>query len=260
MNHTPNGIHGSDNEVFLVGDLRVDVGQQRVTRAGIEITLPNLSLQLLIALIRVAPNVLSHDLLMARVWPGLVVSPETVAKRVNLLREALGDDAREPRYIAGVRSRGYQLVAAVSPAVRLATPVDDPLSVPAVDTSATESRTITTKSSRMWWLVLPSLLVAVVAIAIGVRTANRSRTADAQLTTGNPLSEIAAIGARERTVAVMPFDSISADPADAYLAQGLPEMILNRLSRISGLSVIARNSSFVAHHQEHRFARDRPAP
>jgi len=43
---------------------------------------------------------------------------------------------------------------------------------------------------------------------------------------------------------VLPFDSISADPADAYLAQGLPEMILNRLSRINGLSVIARNSSF----------------
>ena len=156
MNQTPNDIHGSDNEVFLVGDLRVDVGQQRVTRAGIEITLPNLSLQLLIALIRVAPNVLSHELLMARVWPGLVVSPETVAKRVNLLREALGDDAQEPRYIAGVRSRGYQLVAAVSPAVRLAPPevVTQPV-------GNRESRTITTKTSRMWWLALPILLVAI---------------------------------------------------------------------------------------------------
>ena len=61
MNQSPNDMDGTDSEVFLVGDLRVDVGQQRVTRAGIEITLPNLSLQLLIALIRVAPNVLSHD-------------------------------------------------------------------------------------------------------------------------------------------------------------------------------------------------------
>jgi TolB-like protein/Tfp pilus assembly protein PilF len=60
----------------------------------------------------------------------------------------------------------------------------------------------------------------------------------------NPLLETAAIGARARTVAVLPFDNISADAADAYLAQGLPEMILNRLSRIDGLSVIARNSSF----------------
>ena len=237
MNHTPN-IQGSDNDVFLVGDLRVDVGQQRVTRAGSEITLPNLSLQLFIALIRVAPNVLSHDLLMARVWPGLVVSPETVAKRVNLLREALGDDAQEPRYVAGVRSRGYQLVAAVSPAPRLAT--SEVITQP----SPIASHTIATKTGRMWWLALPILLVAILAIAIGVRMANRVPTADAKLTTDNPPHETAAIGARERTVAVLPFDSISADPADAYLAQGLPEMILNRLSRISGLSVIARNSSF----------------
>jgi DNA-binding winged helix-turn-helix (wHTH) protein len=149
MNQSPHDTDGTDSEVFLVGDLRVDVGQQRVTRDGVEITLPNLSLQLLIALIRVAPNVLSHDLLMERVWPGIVVSPETVAKRANLLREALGDDAREPRYIAGVRSRGYQLVAAVSPAARLATPVDDLLSVPVVDTSVTDFGAITTKSSRM---------------------------------------------------------------------------------------------------------------
>jgi TolB-like protein len=73
---------------------------------------------------------------------------------------------------------------------------------------------------------------------------NRSRTAGAQPNPENSLRDTAAIGARARTVAVLPFDNISADAADAYLAQGLPEMILNRLSRIDGLSVIARNSSF----------------
>jgi len=65
----PNEMHGIDSEVFLVGDLHVEVGQQRVTRAGIEITLPNLSFELLLALIRVAPNFLSNDFLMARVLP-----------------------------------------------------------------------------------------------------------------------------------------------------------------------------------------------
>src|ERR1700675_361512 len=118
MTRMPNEMHGINSEVFIAGDLHVDVGLQRVTRAGINITLPDLSFQLLLALIRVAPNVLSNDLLMARVWPGQIVSPETVAKRVNLLREALGDEAKDPRYIAGVRSRGYRLVAPVSPARR----------------------------------------------------------------------------------------------------------------------------------------------
>ena len=117
MNQTPSGVSDVASEAFIVGDLHVDVGQQRVTRAGIAIPLPNLSFQLLLALIRVAPNILSNDLLMARVWPGMIVSPETVAKRVNLLREALGDNAQEPRYIAGVRSRGYRLVATVSSAL-----------------------------------------------------------------------------------------------------------------------------------------------
>ena len=241
-------------ELFIAGDLHVDVGQQRVTRAGIKITLPDLSFQLLLALIRVAPNVLSNDLLMARVWPGLIVSPETVAKRVNLLREALGDDAKDPRYIAGVRNRGYRLVAAVSPAVRPAPPVEDALPAPVVvtqpnvlstgDTAATELRTVSTKPRRIWWLVLPVLVAAIFAIAIGVRKADTGHTAGAQPIPPNPLLETAAIGARARTVAVLPFDNISADPADAYLAQGLPEMILNRLSRIDGLSIIARNSSF----------------
>src|SRR5450432_2388698 len=124
MTRLPSELHGDDSEVLLVGDLHVEVGQQRVTRAGIEITLPNLSFELLLALIRVAPNFLSNDLLMARVWPGQIVTPETVAKRVNLLRVALGDNAQEPRYIAGVRGRGYRLVAAVSSAKRPMPPVE----------------------------------------------------------------------------------------------------------------------------------------
>jgi DNA-binding winged helix-turn-helix (wHTH) protein len=77
---------------FIVGDLHVDVGQQCVRRAASDIALPNLSFRLLVALVRAAPNVLSNDALMTQVWPGLVVSPETVNKRVNLLREAIGDD------------------------------------------------------------------------------------------------------------------------------------------------------------------------
>ena len=246
MTHTPTEMYGIDSEVFLVGDLHVEVGQQRVTRAGIDITLPNLSFELLLALIRVAPNFLSNDSLMARVWPGQIVTPETVAKRVNLLRVALGDSAQEPRYIAGVRSRGYRLVAAVSPAVRPAPPVvvTQPSELSTGDTVATEPQKVTAKRRRIWWLVWSGLFAAFVAVAIGMRTITKSRSVGTQPQLENPPRETGAIGARTRTVAVLPFDNISADAADAYLAQGLPEMILNRLSRIEGLSVIARNSSF----------------
>jgi TolB-like protein/DNA-binding winged helix-turn-helix (wHTH) protein len=254
MDQTPNDVANVGSEVFLVGDLHVEVGPQRVTRAGVKITLPDLSFQLLLALIRVAPNALSNDLLVERVWPGLIVSPETVVKRVNLLREALGDDAKDPRYIAGMRNRGYRLVAAVTRAVGPVPPVGGPMSAPLVPTQAKELSTgdaiaaepgpVSGGPRRILRLVLPALVVAIVAIAVGVRTTKRTRAMGAQPVLQNPLAATGAIGTRARTVAVLPFDNISAEPADAYLAQGLPEMILNRLSRMEGLSVIARESSF----------------
>ena len=102
-------------EVWRVGDLTIDVGQQRITRRGVEIRLPKLSFDLLLALVRRAPNVVSSDELMSAVWPGLVVGPETVVQRVKLLRQALGDRPDEPRYVAALRGRGYRLVAPAHP-------------------------------------------------------------------------------------------------------------------------------------------------
>jgi adenylate cyclase len=97
----------------MVGDLLVEPGLGRVTRGGKEIPLPKLSFELLLALTRAAPNLLSLDALMGKVWPGLVVSPETVSQRVKLLRDALGDDPKAPRYIGGLRGRGYRLIAPI---------------------------------------------------------------------------------------------------------------------------------------------------
>jgi DNA-binding winged helix-turn-helix (wHTH) protein len=95
---------------FDLADLHVDLWSQRVTRAGAQIPLPKLSFDLLVALAGAAPRLISIDELMTQVWPGLVVNPETVAQRVKMLRDALGDDPRAPRYIESVRSRGYRLL------------------------------------------------------------------------------------------------------------------------------------------------------
>jgi TolB-like protein/DNA-binding winged helix-turn-helix (wHTH) protein len=232
------------SEVYIVGDLRVDVGQQRVLRADRDIELPNLSFRFLVALVQAAPNVLSNELLMARVWPGLIVSPETVNKRVKLVRDALGDEAQEPRYIAGVRSRGYRLVASVSraenpPAVKVlsAAIVDQaPPSEKLLAPTATDADAIAPARRRygrpLSWGVALGLILAL-AIGVGLRYR--------PLATGTPVSSSASSA---RTVAVLPFDSISAEASDGYLAQGIPEMILNRLSHVEGLAVIARTSSF----------------
>ena len=98
---------------YSVGDLTIDTGRQLVSRAVDPIVLPKLSYDLLLVLMRAAPNLVSLDDLMRLVWPGIIVSPETVSQRVKLLRDALDDDPRVPRYIGSLRGRGYQIVAAV---------------------------------------------------------------------------------------------------------------------------------------------------
>lgn len=107
--------------LLQLGDLLVDTTHQLVTRRGREVKLPRLSFALLATLIEAAPHAVSIDELLDRVWPGLVVGPETVAQRVKLLRKALGDDSRSPRYIEGVRGRGYRLVCGISVAKPQAT-------------------------------------------------------------------------------------------------------------------------------------------
>ena len=47
------------------------------------------------------------------------------------------------------------------------------------------------------------------------------------------------------SIAVLPFSAMSTDPEQEFFADGLVEDILTTLSKLSGLSVIARNSSFV---------------
>jgi adenylate cyclase len=46
------------------------------------------------------------------------------------------------------------------------------------------------------------------------------------------------------SIAVLPFDNLSGDPEQEYFADGITEDLTTDLSRISGLFVVARNSSF----------------
>src|SRR5215831_17058623 len=110
MQPPPTTANGIAPPRFRIGDLEVDIGKAEVTRAGEKIALPKLSFDLLYALINAAPAIVTNEELLQQVWPGLMVSPESVAQRVKLLRSAIGDDSQQPRYILGVRGRGYRLI------------------------------------------------------------------------------------------------------------------------------------------------------
>ena len=109
------GVPGSNSSRrYRFGDLSLDTGQRRVRRGDDVIPLTALSFDLLRVLVEDAPNVVDHEQLASKAWGARrIVSSENLAKRVMLLRQALGDQADHCRYIEGVRGRGYRLIPEV---------------------------------------------------------------------------------------------------------------------------------------------------
>jgi TolB-like protein/DNA-binding winged helix-turn-helix (wHTH) protein/Tfp pilus assembly protein PilF len=214
--------------VYRIDDLVVDTGRVTITRAGQELALPNLSFELLQALIEAAPRVVSPDELMDRVWSGLVVGPETVSQRIKLLRDSLGDDPKSPRYVVGVRGRGYRLLP---PVVRLET-ADGTAELVGAAPSATAA------PSARWQLILPVVTLAIVVAGAVWLLLDRGRDAapaDEAVST-EPLPA--------RSVAVLAFEDRGGAAGAGFLAEGIPETVLHQLARLPGLTVIARGSSF----------------
>jgi DNA-binding winged helix-turn-helix (wHTH) protein/Tfp pilus assembly protein PilF len=95
---------------YRLDDLRIDVARQSVVRNGSEVLdVSGLSFRLLHYLLAQGTRVVGFDELIAQVWTPAHVNEETVTQRVRLLRQALGDDGRQARYLRSVRGQGYQL-------------------------------------------------------------------------------------------------------------------------------------------------------
>lgn len=244
MNEQARTAQNGGSLQYRVADLLIDTGPQRVTRDGDVIALPKLSYDLLIALVRAAPNLLSIDALMAEVWPKLVVSPETVSQRIKLLRDALGDDPRNPRYVEGLRGRGYRVIPTVERSIASTAAIRPPhrtsdasgdISQQAVQSSATPSLPQSSPRRLRIWIIV--IAVALMASAFGIRKIVWSEL-------NKPKTAVDVVAVRPRSVAVMPFESLSAEPDNQYIALGMADSVLHRLASVPELIVIARSSSF----------------
>lgn len=87
-------------------------------------------------------------------------------------------------------------------------------------------------------LVAAVVLVAVVCIGLWWTQSGTEPTKP------NESKEIATVQTDRVSVAVLPFDNMSGDKEQEYFSDGMSEDLITDLSKISGLDVVARNSSF----------------
>jgi TolB-like protein/DNA-binding winged helix-turn-helix (wHTH) protein len=196
------------------------------SRDGSAIQLSPRLFETLLCLIERAGRLVDKQLLMDTVWAGVVVEDNTLSRTVSALRRALGERGRESRFIATVSGVGYRFV--------------HPVAVVGADPAATAKPDGETPSRN----------------AAPARGAGASEAADKQAAPRGPAAgaQPSALGRTDapgsvadaaRAIAVLPFADLSPDHDQQYLADGIAAEVLNRLTQIADLRVIARTSSFL---------------
>ena len=96
------------------GDVLFDSGARRLFRGGEEVHLPLKAFELLRLLIERRPDAVSKIELQNRLWPDTFVSDANLPSLITQIRQAIGDDARAPRYIATLQGYGYAFRADIT--------------------------------------------------------------------------------------------------------------------------------------------------
>ncbi|WP_173088537.1 winged helix-turn-helix domain-containing protein [Devosia sp. 1635] len=102
------------DDIVEFGPFRLHVSGRLLQADGVSVNVGSRALDLLIALVEQAGEVLSQRELIARAWPGLVVDEANVRVNIASLRKSLGDGRNGARYIVNVPGRGYSFVAPVT--------------------------------------------------------------------------------------------------------------------------------------------------
>jgi TolB-like protein/DNA-binding winged helix-turn-helix (wHTH) protein len=215
-------MNGPQPTVYAFSGFRVDPWRRLLVGPdGDPILLKPKVFETLLYLVEHAGELCDKRALMEAVWPGLVVEENNLNQNVSTLRRVLGERPQEHRFIVTEPGRGYRFVATVStlPGASVAAANE----LPAADSVDADVRSAHTARR---FPVLPALAGALlVALALA--------TSIWYLRQNGPLPN---------SVAVLPFENQSPNPDDAYFAAALHGEILNQLTKISALNVIARPS------------------
>lgn len=98
---------------FYLGDWLIDPGNQHIKNDTVTQPLEPLWMQVLLTLCQHNDRAVSSEELLQHCWGDQQLSDSPVHKTIAQLRKALGDEARNPKYIETIRKRGYRVIAAI---------------------------------------------------------------------------------------------------------------------------------------------------
>ena len=218
----------------------VDLRTRELRKRGLRIRLQDQPFRVLELLLKHPGDVVTREELQRQIWPadtfvGFDLGLNTAIKR---LRQALGDSAKNPRFVETLPRLGYRFVCGVNGSSQLSpsaagskdaaaiTPSNSPTS-----SQAASAEEIASPIPVAHWLRTNARALSILLIALlvaGGFIAARYRT----IVPGRDI----------HSIAVLPLENLSADPEQEYFADGMTDELITNLAKLGAVRVISRSS------------------
>jgi DNA-binding winged helix-turn-helix (wHTH) protein/TolB-like protein/Tfp pilus assembly protein PilF len=241
---------------FEFGPFHLEPRERLLLRDGQAIQLAPKVFETLVVLVEQRGRIVEKDELMKRVWPDTFVDESSLTRNISVLRKALGEDATGSRYIETVPKLGYRFRADVS--------VSGDEQADLIVEKRTFSQTITIEDETDETDIEPVSVQK--ALAAGSGTNTGSEINKGPLWEARPVALVALallVGmaglflyfwisskpsrpagvADIKTVAVIPFKILGAEPDDQHLGLGMADTLITRLSNLK--EIVVRPTSAV---------------
>ena len=225
-------------QVFHFGDFTLDQSRYRLQRGERILRLERQPIELLFLLVERRGELVTREEIADRLWGTTVFVDidQSINTAVRKVRMVLRDDSDKPRFIETVVGKGYRFAAPV--AVNGEATVSATAGLPALpqpaqagQSAAIEAAPAQRMHRRHPVVMLLAGVGAVLAIFASVWVAIHARNTGSSTHPGI------------KSLVVLPLKNLSGDPAQEYLADGMTEALVSRLSGIHDLRVISRTSS-----------------
>lgn len=247
------------------GAFKVDLRTEELRKHALTIRLPRQSFQILTLLLRCPGELVSREELREKLWPAdtFVDFDHGLNAAVNRLREALGDSTEKPRFIETLPRRGYRFIGQVTDAAGADASARTKNQTATSESSLTVQRpaaasspTVTKRGMarpagerygeihgsvrrrlaaayaaflrpKLYTLLAITALVVVAGMTVNLWLQRRSRIAGMETI---------------RSLAVLPLENLSREPAQDFFADGMTDELITSLAHVQTLKVISRTS------------------
>lgn len=256
----------TEGRIYRFADFTLEAREHRLRRGDQEIYLRPKPFETLVYLLERHGHLVEKNELLDTVWADSLVTESTLTHCIEEIRKALQDDAHHPQYIKTIPRLGFKFIADVEALPASAREEEMEEEITAVRVVVTkedhepereegqreewekgkrrewENRRMDERKSlppspflpfslslffhRRWergQKLLAVSVLLVLLVASGLYLYNGS---------GQPI----------RSLAVLPFANLSADPEQDYFADGMTEALIADLARLKSLQVISRTS------------------